>query len=75
MSFIQLHQDCLTVAPVTDFKSEPLMSDDKQTLIEGINSTKARNPGANEAFQNDDPLVNSDLWKSMHVEVYYEQLV
>ena len=51
------------------------MSDDKQTKIEGINSTKAGNRGANEAFQKDDPLVNSDLWKSMYVEVYYEQLV
>ena len=51
------------------------MSDDKQTKIEGSNSTKAGNRGANEAFQKDDPLVNSDLWKSMHVEVYYKHLV
>ena len=65
----------MTVAPVTDFGSEPLISDEEQTIIEGINSTIAGNRGANEAFPMDDPLVNSDLWKSIHVEVYYKQLI
>ena len=51
------------------------MSNDEQTIIEIIDSTKTGNRGTNETFQKDDPLVNSDLWKSIHVEVYYKQLV
>ena len=75
MTFIQVHRDCLTVAPATYFKSELLMSDDERSIIEGTNPTKILNRGAIEAFQNDVPLANANLWKSAHVEVYYKHPV
>ena len=74
MSFIQVHRDCLTAAPATDFKSELLMSDDEQTITEGTNPTEVLNRGAIEAFKKNTPLANANLWKSMHIEVYYKHL-
>ena len=74
MSVMQAHRDYLETAPVTVVMSGPLMSDDEQTIIGSFYLIEAADRAAIEAFQKDDPLVEADLWKSMHVNVFHKRV-
>ena len=74
MSVMQAHRDYLETAPVTVVMSGPLMSDDEESIIGSFYLIEAADRAAIEAFQNDDPLVKADLWKSMHVTVFHKRV-
>ncbi len=74
MSVMQAHRDYLETAPVDVVMSGPLMSDDQQDVIGSFYLIEAADRAAIEAFQNDDPLVVADLWKSMHVNVFSKRV-
>ena len=74
MAVMQAHRDYLAQAPVEVVMSGPLMSDDEQTIIGSFYLIEAPDRAAIEAFQKDDPLVQADIWKSAHVNVFHKRV-
>ncbi len=70
---IDAHRAYLATGPIDIVMSGPLMDDANENMIGSLFLVNAENREEIAAFQENDPLYQADVWKSVSINVFYRR--